>query len=225
MSTAAVGGCAGYGRLPAAAVSPPLLKGCGGVRGGPRPSGWHPAAPRTVAVSGSADTGWASRPGPRRRRAPDGPDASTVDAGCGQRQPQAPSAADTATAVAPCSPAAAPRWTAGTSTVPCHSDIRPGAGPQGAAAASTRLGLTATSVAWCSASIWSAPDGSGLLTLDAASIQTDRDGSSRIVRMINGMIKRPGGRRFGRPGYRRPAMASNARRIVSSTARPSSTAA
>jgi hypothetical protein len=40
------------------------------------------------------------------------------------------------------------------------------------------------SVGWCSASIWSAPDGSGLLTLDASSIQTDRDGSCWIVWMI-----------------------------------------
>jgi hypothetical protein len=47
---------------------------------------------------------------------------------------------------------------------------------------------TARSVAWCSASIWSAPDGSGLLTLDASSIQTDPDGSSRIVWMIKRMI-------------------------------------
>jgi hypothetical protein len=40
-----------------------------------------------------------------------------------------------------------------------------------------------------SASIWSAPDGSRLLTLDASSIQTDRDGSCWIVWMINRMIK------------------------------------
>jgi hypothetical protein len=49
--------------------------------------------------------------------------------------------------------------------------------------------LTARSVAWCSASIWSAPDGSALLTLGASSIQTDREGPHRIVRMIYGMIK------------------------------------
>jgi hypothetical protein len=36
----------------------------------------------------------------------------------------------------------------------------------------------------CSASIWSAPDGSGLLTLTASSVQTDPDGSRRIVWMI-----------------------------------------
>jgi hypothetical protein len=50
--------------------------------------------------------------------------------------------------------------------------------------------LTARSVAWCSASIWSAPDGSGLFKLGASSVQTDRDGTRRIVWMINGMIKR-----------------------------------
>jgi hypothetical protein len=49
--------------------------------------------------------------------------------------------------------------------------------------------LTARSVAWCSASIWSAPDGAGLLTLDASSIQTDQAGTRRIAWMINRMIK------------------------------------
>ena len=48
---------------------------------------------------------------------------------------------------------------------------------------------TARSVAWCSVSIWSDPDGSGLLTLDGPSIQTDRDGSCRIVWMFKRMIK------------------------------------
>src|SRR5215218_9332570 len=43
---------------------------------------------------------------------------------------------------------------------------------------------TARSVAWCSASVWSAPDGSGLLTLDASSVQTAPDGYRRIVWMI-----------------------------------------
>jgi hypothetical protein len=41
----------------------------------------------------------------------------------------------------------------------------------------------------CSASIWSAPDGSGLLTLDGSSVQTDPDQSRRVVWMINRMIK------------------------------------
>src|SRR5919198_4071914 len=48
---------------------------------------------------------------------------------------------------------------------------------------------TARSVAWCSASIWSAPDGSGLLTLGGPSVQTAPDGSRRIVWMIIGMVK------------------------------------
>jgi hypothetical protein len=48
---------------------------------------------------------------------------------------------------------------------------------------------TARSVAWCSTSIWSAPDGSGLLRLEAPSIWTDPDGSRRIVWMIKRMIK------------------------------------
>jgi hypothetical protein len=41
----------------------------------------------------------------------------------------------------------------------------------------------------CSASIWTAPDGSSLLTLDAPSVQTDPDGYRRIVWMIKRMIK------------------------------------
>ena len=48
---------------------------------------------------------------------------------------------------------------------------------------------TARSIAWCSVSIWSAPDRSGLLTLDASSVQTAPEGSCRIVWMINRMIK------------------------------------
>jgi hypothetical protein len=58
-------------------------------------------------------------------------------------------------------------------------------------------GPTARSVGWCSTSVWSAPDGSGLLRLDAPSVQTDREGSCWIVWMINRMIKqvrRPGSR-------------------------------
>jgi hypothetical protein len=43
---------------------------------------------------------------------------------------------------------------------------------------------TARSVDWCSASIWSAPVGSGLLRLGESSIPTDPDGSRRIVWMI-----------------------------------------
>jgi hypothetical protein len=50
----------------------------------------------------------------------------------------------------------------------------------------------ARSVARCSASIWSAPDGSGLLRSEASLIQTDPDGSSPIVWMINRMIKPAG---------------------------------
>jgi hypothetical protein len=41
----------------------------------------------------------------------------------------------------------------------------------------------------CSASTWSAPDGSSLLTLDGPSVQTAPDGSRPIVWMIIGMIK------------------------------------
>jgi hypothetical protein len=48
---------------------------------------------------------------------------------------------------------------------------------------------TTRSVAWCSTSIWSGPDGSGLLTLETSSIQTDPVGTRRIVWMIKRMIK------------------------------------
>jgi hypothetical protein len=48
---------------------------------------------------------------------------------------------------------------------------------------------TARSVGWCSASIWSAPDRSGLLRLEASPIWSDPDGSPRIVWMIDRMIK------------------------------------
>jgi hypothetical protein len=51
---------------------------------------------------------------------------------------------------------------------------------------------TARSVAWCFASIWSGPDGSGLLRLDASSVQTAPDRSCRIVWMIRRMIKQAG---------------------------------
>ena len=50
--------------------------------------------------------------------------------------------------------------------------------------------LSVLVLAWCSASIWSAPDESGLLRLDASSIQTDSDGSRRTVWMINRMIRK-----------------------------------
>src|SRR4029450_4718556 len=45
------------------------------------------------------------------------------------------------------------------------------------------------SVAWCFASIWSAPEGSGLLTLEASSVQTAPDGYRRIVWMTKRMTK------------------------------------
>jgi hypothetical protein len=41
----------------------------------------------------------------------------------------------------------------------------------------------------CSASAWLAPDESGLLTLDASSVQTAPDGYRTIVWMIKWMIK------------------------------------
>ena len=86
-----------------------------------------------------------------------------------------------------------PRWTAGARTVhhPAAMSDRNGTPMCGTG---QHARLTARSVAWCSASVWSAPDGSGLLTSDASSIWSDPVGSRRIVWMINRMIKR--GRHF-----------------------------
>ena len=44
---------------------------------------------------------------------------------------------------------------------------------------------TARSVAWCSASIWTAPDGSGQLTSEASSVWSDPEEICRIVWVIN----------------------------------------
>jgi hypothetical protein len=61
----------------------------------------------------------------------------------------------------------------------------------------------------CSASNWTAPDGSSLLTWDGSSIQTVRDGSRRIVWMIKRMIKcHPTENRMPRQA-RSPAVVSN----------------
>src|SRR6266508_1493979 len=57
----------------------------------------------------------------------------------------------------------------------------------------------------CSASIWTATDGSSLLTLDALSVQTAPDGSRRIVWMIKWMIKaHPTQSRMARQAVRCP---------------------
>jgi len=51
----------------------------------------------------------------------------------------------------------------------------------------------------CSASAWTAPDGSSLLTLDASSVQPAPDGYRTIVWMIKWMIKaHPTGNRMPR---------------------------
>ena len=89
------------------------------------------------------------------------------------------------------------RWTAGSGTVHRHRTHDRAAGRttqhqyrRSQSGGSYRArSLIIRSVAWCSTSIWSAPDGSGLLRLDRSSIQTDPDGSSWIVWMIKRMIK------------------------------------
>jgi hypothetical protein len=177
------------GRLPAAAVSPPCSRGCGGVRGRPRPSGQHPAAlpaaPRTLPrcpVPWTPAEG--SAPGRRRRRTSTvqtrGQRTRLVDAG----SPQVPGAADTrdgGRVVRTLRQGHAGQPAAQPSTAP-HCRTRNGTGRCGIG--QYRHGLTARSVAWCSASIWSAPDGSRQLRLGAWSVQPDRERSRRIVRMI-----------------------------------------
>jgi hypothetical protein len=147
--------------------------------------GRRPAA----AVSGSADTCWVPHQVPGSRRTATvrtlGHWTRLVDTGS-RKRPALPPPATAAAPGGPCGNATLDRRQ---HSRPPPRDVRPGAGPQGAAAASTRHGLTASSVAWCSASIWSAPDGPGLLTLDASSIQTAPDRSHRIVWMIKRMIK------------------------------------
>jgi hypothetical protein len=54
-----------------------------------------------------------------------------------------------------------------------------------------RAAPSARSVAWCSASVWSVPDGSGLLRLGASSVQTDRKRSPSDRLDDQQMIRRP----------------------------------
>jgi hypothetical protein len=84
--------------------------------------------------------------------------------------------------------------TPGTTSPTANHAHAPGSPRQAKAVGSARLTLalaprgirtpTARSVAWCSASIWSAPDRSGLLRLGASSIWSDPEGIRRIVWMI-----------------------------------------
>ena len=166
-----------------------------GVRGGQRPSGQRPAP--------HAQTHRGHCRGVRFRRIPAGVPGQVgaasghrrcrgVDSGRGLRTPAARG----------CPRCGHPRrrqghadTTAG-ATLDSRQDNRPPATPcrtrNGTAMSDTGLyrhGVTARSVAWCSASIWSAPVGSGLLRSEASSMWSDRDGSRRIVWMINRMIK------------------------------------
>jgi hypothetical protein len=75
-------------------------------------------------------------------------------------------------------------------TTPRHNlDTAVACNPAGQSAPRGIRTPTARCVAWCSASTSSAPDGHGLLRLGASSVQTDRVGSRRIVRMTIGMTK------------------------------------
>jgi hypothetical protein len=133
------------------------------------------------------------RTGRRRRRTP------TVRR-CGQRMRLADTGSPQACpALWTPATAAGARGHCGSGLLDCRQRNRPlplacpaGNGTPRCGSGQHRHGQTARSVAWCSASIWSAPDGSGLLMLDGPSIQMGPDGSRPIVWMINGMIKRPG---------------------------------
>jgi hypothetical protein len=75
-------------------------------------------------------------------------------------------------------------------TTPRHNlDTAVACNPAGQSAPRGIRTPTARCVAWCSASTSSAPDGHDLLRLGASSVQTDRVGSRRIVRMTIGMTK------------------------------------
>jgi hypothetical protein len=94
-----------------------------------------------------------------------------------------------------------PRWNAGMAAL--HTSCRPrptsrlvGPHPHGILAGCLRTGALRRDSSstfrlrdGCSASTWTAPDGSRLLTLDGPSVQTAPDGSRLIVWMIIGMIK------------------------------------
>jgi hypothetical protein len=118
--------------------------------------------------------------------------------------PRAPGAADTRDRRRGIrTPRQQARWTAGSRGVHRRSRCPTGKRPQGTAAAGPtarrqgrRLVITVDLVG---------SDTSGLLRLGASSIQTDPDGSRRIL-WIRGMIKRPGGR-APRPARRERAAA------------------
>jgi hypothetical protein len=194
VSTAVAGGACMDGRLPATAMSPPCS---GGLRPYPRriSAGQDLAA---IPTSSGHCRGVRCRGRPwvagqvgaagRHRRSK----CATADAACGHPQPAGgrhgghprlrQGHADTA---------AWARGHRGSGRLDSRQRNRPL--PLGCPAGNG----TARSVDWCSTSDWSAPVGSGLLTLDASSIQTDPDGSRRIVWMINRMIKQ--GRQLDEP--------------------------
>jgi hypothetical protein len=131
------------------------------------------------------------------RRVPDRPGCSLFAGSCGRSTRQTARAAiRRARGWSPAPPGAAPstlRSSFGPETrLGAHSawpglggvggEHRPARGPR--SKRPPRQLAPARSGAWCSASIWSAPDGTGLLTLDASSVQTAPDGCRRTVWMI-----------------------------------------
>jgi hypothetical protein len=165
----------------------------GRVRGGERPSGQHLAAipdvQRTRPRRPVPRTPLGSGPSRRSRQ------TSAVqmwDSGRGLRTPAAPQAARTVDT----RDGGMARGHCGSGLLDSRQRNRllPLACPAGNGTARCgigqhRHGQTARSVAWWSASVWSAPDGSGLLRLGASSTPSDPDGSRRIVWMIKRMIK------------------------------------
>jgi hypothetical protein len=169
------------GQPPATAISPPCSgapRPCPRRRAAVRPApGRNPGRPAAAAaVSGSADT-----PGFRAKSAQpadtDGPPLGQRTRPAGTRNPQAAGTVDTRD----CGMA---RGHCGSGRLDSRQRNRPlplgcpaGNGTARCGIGQHRHGQTARSVAWCSASNWSDPDGSGLVTLDAS---VDPDGSRRV---------------------------------------------
>jgi hypothetical protein len=174
-------------RRPPCPCSAQGSRGCGGEQ----PSGQHPAAlpdvrrtlPRCPVPRIPLGSGRRSRQTPTVRRS---------DSGRGLRTP----AARRRPALWTPATAAWARGHCGSGLLDSRQRNRPlpltcpaGNGTARCGIGQHRHGQTARSVAWCSASIRLAPDGSGLLRLGTPSIASGPDGSRRIVWMIKRMIK------------------------------------
>jgi hypothetical protein len=154
--------------------------------GGPAAAVAAPRRDRACRICSSALVNWPGKTQPAENGCPNAwtPDAACRTPGAGTPRhcghPRPPQGTGTLRQ--------RPRWIAGSRTVhhPATVSDRNGTPMCGTG---QHARLTARSGAWCSASICSGPDGSGLITLSASSIWSAPDGSRRIVWMIKRMIK------------------------------------